>query len=246
MQILARANRILTRRFPVKPAKAAFAEPVATITFDDFPKSAWTAAGPILEHHGVRATYYTSGRFCGRAEDGIDYYDEADLVAAHAAGHEIACHTFSHLQCPTVASAELTADLERNADFLQARTGERPVHFAYPYGEASPRTKLIAGGRFASSRGIHRGVNAGSVDMGQLKAVALEQRTPALAMTERWALEARARTGWLILFTHDVSETPSPYGCTPAELDGAIGILKRAGLRIVTVRQAMALGGLAH
>ncbi|HEY2836509.1 MAG TPA: polysaccharide deacetylase family protein, partial [Rhizomicrobium sp.] len=61
---LARFNRLLSRHAAVKSAALTAGRPIASITFDDFPKSAWSEGGPVLARHGVRATYYTSGSFC--------------------------------------------------------------------------------------------------------------------------------------------------------------------------------------
>ena len=58
--------------------------------------------GPVLARHGVRGTYYTAGGFCGRTVDGTDFYDEGDLKALAAAGHEIACHGFAHQPTPSL------------------------------------------------------------------------------------------------------------------------------------------------
>ncbi len=72
------------RRHPpllVKPAPLRPDAAIASLSFDDFPRSAWTVGGPILARHGVRATYYVAGRFCGGQEDGLDYYDEARTCA---------------------------------------------------------------------------------------------------------------------------------------------------------------------
>jgi hypothetical protein len=48
-----------------------------------------------------------------------------------------------------------------------------------------------------------------------------------------YVAEAAARRAWLVLFTHDVRDQPSPHGCTPAELDSAIRLAREAGLDIL-------------
>ena len=52
--------------------------------------------------------------------------------------------------------------------------------------------------------------------------------------------------GWLILFTHDVSEQPSPYGCTPAMLAEALARIVDAGIEILPVKHAMAEVGFSE
>ncbi len=241
MGFFQRVNNIVTRNLPMKSVRSRLERPLASITFDDFPKSAWTVAGPILDRFGAKATYYASGRFCGVSEGGIDYFDAEDLRAADRSGHEIGAHSFAHERAPLVSSKALAVDQARNAAVLGEILGNvRLVSYAYPYGEASPRTKALLGSAFATARGIRPGVNAGRIDLAQLMAVPIERR--------RWrpdelrlAVEAaRARKGWLILFTHDVCDDPSPFGCTPAMLTEAMEMLSAAAIQIAPVKHAVA------
>ena len=63
----------------------------------------------MLARHGVRGTYYTAGGFCGRTVNGIVFYDDGDLTALAAAGHEIACHGFGHQPTPTLNAQDLAS-----------------------------------------------------------------------------------------------------------------------------------------
>jgi peptidoglycan/xylan/chitin deacetylase (PgdA/CDA1 family) len=234
-------NRRITARLPLKPVTSRLRAPVVSITFDDFPKSAWTRGGALLAKHGVKATYYVSGGFEGRRVDGLDYYDADDLKAAAAAGHEIGCHTFSHERVWSLDDASLMDDVDRNAAFVQDLLGDYALSsFAYPYGEASPRTKLAVGRRFPTSRGIRKGVNAGLVDLSQLKAAGVEARSWSPAAIEGLVQAARRKGGWLIFFTHDVSEAPSPYGATPEMLAHALRTVQAAGIEVLPVKHALA------
>lgn len=241
MNLLHRINNVATRNTPVKLIRSRLGQPVASITFDDFPKSAWTEGRPILDRHGAKATYYAAGRFCGQSEDGLDYYGPGDLTEIRDAGHEIGCHTFSHQYGTGVASGDLEQDTDRNQAFIGERLGDYPLtSFAYPYGDVSPRTKFLFSRRFATSRGIRRGVNAGWIDLAQLKAIGLEHKAWNPAAIEQAVVEAVRRKGWIIFFTHDVSETPSPFGATPGMLDHALASVRKAGVDILPVKHALA------
>jgi peptidoglycan/xylan/chitin deacetylase (PgdA/CDA1 family) len=229
-----------SRRMPVKWARSRLTAPVASITFDDFPKSAWTAGGPILERFGARATYFTAGRFCGIREEGIDYYDADDLRALHAAGHEVGSHTYFHRHVPEVRSSELVADAQRNAEFVRGILGDVELSsFAFPFGDVSPRTKLLFSRLYPCCRGIRPGINTGFLDLGQLWAVSLEVRHWTAEGIEQRVAEAKARNGWIVFFTHDVSETPAPYGSTPAILEHALRTVAEAGIEVLPVRDAL-------
>ena len=78
---------LAARKLQVRPVRLAGVRPVASLSFDDFPRNAWTVGGPVMARHGVRGTYYTAGGFCGRAVGGTVFYDVSDLKALAAAGH---------------------------------------------------------------------------------------------------------------------------------------------------------------
>lgn len=241
MSFAYRLNAFAARQMTIRPARLTPPRPVASFSFDDFPLSAWKVGGPILARYAARATYYAAGRYCGVVEDGVRYYDEETLREVRAAGHEVGCHSFSHDHGPRVGSTMLADDLDRNAIFLREVLGDvQPLNFAYPYGEVSPRTKRLAGDRFASSRGIHPGVNGPLTDLSQLRAIPLERRSWRAAEVERWIQAAQAATGWLVFFSHDVSDDPTPYGCTPDMLEHALACARDAGFDLKSVNQAVA------
>jgi peptidoglycan/xylan/chitin deacetylase (PgdA/CDA1 family) len=231
----------LARVVPVRRVRSALTAPLASFSFDDFPRSAWTAGAPLLARYGARGTFYVSGRFCGAHEDGLDYYTVHDLRAAHAAGHEIACHSFEHRRGSEVRSAELEADFARNAEFLRRCLGDAvtPETYAYPYGHVTPRTKRLAGRRFPACRGITPGINAGVLELAQLKAVPLERRHWNARQVEQLVRAAVEQSGWIIFFSHDVSDSPSPYGATPYMLKHALEAVRAAGIAILPVREAL-------
>ena len=242
MSFVYRLNAFAARRVTVKPASLRLEQPVVSFSFDDFPLSAWETGGPILERFGAHATYYVAGGFCGRRVDGLDYYDEETLREVHAAGHELGCHSFSHEPSPLIKSELLVDDLDRNEIFLHETLGEDlgPLSFAYPYGQLDMRTKRLLAERYPSCRGIHPGINGATTDLAQLKAIPLERRSWRPNRVERWIADAKAQAGWLVFFSHDVSDDPSPYGCTPAMLEHALATVQKEGLSVAPVKQVLA------
>jgi peptidoglycan/xylan/chitin deacetylase (PgdA/CDA1 family) len=174
--------------------------------------------------------------------NGTQFYDTEDLKALAACGHEIGCHGFDHQPTPMLSNQELTADAQRNAEFLKPfLKGETPVSYAYPYGRVSVRTKRFYASRFMSLRGTHGGINIGSVDLAQLNVISLE-----MGQWDQDGIDAAIRqvvrsNGWLILTTHDVSETPSRFGSTPGMLDWALDRVAKAKIDILPVREALPL-----
>jgi peptidoglycan/xylan/chitin deacetylase (PgdA/CDA1 family) len=144
-----------------------------SFTFDDFPASAVEKGAAILEHYGARGTYYWSGAFMDHDDPSVDPVTWAHVQAVVARGHELACHSFSHLDCARESSATLERDLSRNkAAVLRAFRTNSPVleHFAYPYGNVSPAARRVVARRFRTGRGIYRGINLGWADAALLSA----------------------------------------------------------------------------
>jgi hypothetical protein len=56
---------------------------------------------------------------------------------------------------------------------------------------------------------------------------------------ERAYEEAARKNAWVIFYSHDVTERPSDYGCSPGLLRQALRAAQRLGIRIETVNDAM-------
>jgi peptidoglycan/xylan/chitin deacetylase (PgdA/CDA1 family) len=207
-----------------QPAEVRWPGGVVSFTFDDFPRSAWANGGPILEEYGARGTYYTAMGLAGTENHLGPMFERDDLLALQAHGHEIACHTFSHRDCCRAPWAEITAEIDDNTAALSSLLGGSPVtNFAYPFGGVSVSAKAVLKARFASSRGTGRGINQGTVDLADLLSTSLYSHNFDRGQLCQLIDDARAGGGWLIFYTHDVSETPSPFGCTPAQFRSIVG-----------------------
>lgn len=83
-------------------------------------------------------------------------------------------------------------------------------------------------------------MNGRTLDLGQLKAVPLEIRSWTAEAVDQEVELARQTGGWIVFFSHDVSEAPSPYGATPAMLEHALDQVRAAGIEILPVKHAYA------
>ena len=212
--------------------------PLVSFSFDDFPHSAANEGAQILDHFAVKGTYFVSGARAGRRVEGLDHFTEDDLVEIAKCGHEIGCHTFSHIRLSKASQSEIETDLARNQEFIKRVLGNcATTSFAYPYGDVSIETKNLLGQRFPVCRGIDGGVNRGRIDFRQLKAVVLT-RSLDYSRIARILSTAQASNGWVIFFTHDISEKPSEYGCRPAELATIMREVVYRGMEILPVRSA--------
>ena len=213
---------------------------VASIAFDDFAQNSWTVGGQILQAASVRGTYFVSGSYCGREAHGIKYFEADDLVAAHANGHEVACHTFDHRTVSGLSPGEIEATLRQNQDFVRSLLGDVVMtSFAFPHGETSIRTKRILSRHFAACRGVFPGINSGRIDLSELKAVELAPYVLKSYSIDRMIEAALANRGWLIIVGHDVANVHSPYGCTPRVLETAVSKLLAAKIEILPIKNAL-------
>ena len=94
----------------------------------------------------------------------------------------------------------------------------------------------MLGPRFSLLRALHHGVIETGADLNQAPAVGIEG-AEGEAIAARWLDEAASRKGWLILFTHDVKDAPSPFGCTPAALERLVDKAVAMGFEVVTAAE---------
>jgi len=232
-----RAVRLAARR----PARAP-RRPMVSFAFDDVPASAAREGAAILEARGLKGTFYVAAALAGADAVTGPMALAEDARRLAAAGHEIGCHTFSHLDCGQAGASLSLDDVDRNARALSDWGLPRPVTFAYPFGDVAPATKRALAPRFALMRALHPGLVTAGADLNQAPAVGVEG-PGGEALARRWLDRAADRGGWLILCTHDVAAAPSPYGCTPAALARLADAALAEGLEVVTVAEGAARVG---
>src|SRR5216683_2724894 len=216
--------------------------PLISFSFDDFPRTALTVGGSILQDAGVRGTYYAAPGLINTLNDLGPQFRREDLLDLLAAGHELASHTYSHASARTTRLANYVHEVEKGYQTLAGTLGlNASRQFAYPYGEVTLRVKRTVGPKMQSCRGICPGLNGLHVDLNLLRANRLygnsDQFAPAKALID----ENSRHKSWLIFYTHDVRPNQSSYGCTPALLEQVVRTAVESGARIATVAQVIAL-----
>ena len=214
--------------------------PLVSFTFDDVPDSAYTNGAAVLEKAGIRGTFYIASGTCGSADTYWRVIDRDQVGALHARGHEIGCHTFSHIGVDRLDARALEEECERNRRMLCEICGDLELtNFGYPFGRASLSRKLQLLQRFDSCRGIYEGINAGVIDLAMLRVIELYDRTLTPAKLRRVLRETRDCNGWLIFYTHDVAEKPSWIGCSAQLLQATVVAVQAEGIACLPVRDAL-------
>ena len=87
--------------------------PIVTFSFDDFPRTAYTAGGAILKNFGARGTYYAAVGLMNTSNELGEQFRRDDLDALVEDGHELASHTFSHVSCRSIPHSQFVDEVDR-------------------------------------------------------------------------------------------------------------------------------------
>jgi peptidoglycan/xylan/chitin deacetylase (PgdA/CDA1 family) len=232
----AKVRRRAVRLYDRRPAAVRLDRPMLSISFDDAPQTAARAGAQVLDRHGVKGTYFISAGLAGRQGPmGVNAtLDEVKALAAD--GHEIACHTHSHLDCGRADGVSARKNVEQNVEALTAIGLPEPVTFAYPYGDVSFGAKRSLSQRYGLLRALHHGLISQGADLNQAPAVGIEGPSGE-ETARRWLRQAKARKAWIILYTHDVQDDASAWGCTPTALDSLLAEALNDDFDVVTVAE---------
>jgi peptidoglycan/xylan/chitin deacetylase (PgdA/CDA1 family) len=188
-----------------------------SLTYDDAMESQLTNAGPALDEHRLRATFFLMGK-----SDSLKN-DRARWVALSRSGHELASHTMFH---PCQESYEwvpkgfaleeytlerMSKELDDSIALVHELTShDGPLTFAYPCGDSfvgrlpkrSSYIPLIEA-RFLAARGTHPGLAMpGAFSFAEVPMADDTDRSgPALI---EWVKKAEAQRGWVVFTFHGV------------------------------------------
>ena len=199
-----------------------------SLSFDDARHSQLDAGLPILDRHGVRATFYLS------PPTALPRADEWRIALAH--GHELGNHTMTHpcsgnfawsrdnaLEDHTVVS--YSAELDQASAFIHDQFGIAPITYAYCCGQkfigrgahVHSLVPLVAE-RFVVGRGF-RDESWNDPDYCDLaQTYGIDADTQTFETLRNWVDRAAAAGGWVIFAAHDVSAQPH-QAIAPAILD---------------------------
>jgi peptidoglycan/xylan/chitin deacetylase (PgdA/CDA1 family) len=233
-------QRRAARWFGCRPCRIRLQNPIISFTFDDFPRSALLTGGAILQKHGAVGTYYTSLGLMDKVTSTGQIFARKDLEDLMRNEHEIACHTFDHCDSWDTEPADFEASVQRNQKMLaELVPNARFSSLSYPLSWPRPETKRRIVRHYQCARGGGQTFNSGTTDLNFLKAFFIEQsRDNFDAISELIDANSRGR-GWLIFATHDVCDSPTRYGCTPALFERVVNYSAGSGAVILPVQAAL-------
>lgn len=229
----------MARGFSRKIAQRRVPGPLVSFAFDDFPRSALAIAGSLLEENGFHGTYYAAMGLMGKNTEVGEIFHDEDLPTLVQRGHELACHTFDHISCREASPEAIREQCSRNRSCVsKALGGYKLRNFAFPFGKVSLKAKCTLAVDYETCRTVSLGINFDRIDLAYLRAFPVYSSRPIRQLKDLIDRNAR-RKGWAILYTHDVSRNPSPWGCTPEYFQEALSIVADSGATVLTVAEAV-------
>ena len=191
-------------------------EKAVAFTFDDGPHPLYTKQLlDIFRKVNGKATFFMIGQEIEAFED--------IAKEVHAAGHEIANHTYSHPDLTKIAPEEAGEEIKRTDEIIRRVTGQSPTNFRPPYFAVNEEILSLAGKFGYRSIGC---VNGEAKDWEQPGVDFILERT-----------RAACKTGSIFIF-HD------GYGEREQTIEAVrvmVGELAADGYRFLTVSELLRL-----
>jgi peptidoglycan/xylan/chitin deacetylase (PgdA/CDA1 family) len=189
-----------------KPGPLRWDKPMVSITFDDGWQSVHDRALPLLAEHGFRSTHYVNPS----SIETPNFMTAAEVRQMHEAGHEIAAHSYEHVDLTSIGADRLDEEMRKSEEALAA-AGLGTDNLAPPYGRSDPQVDWYASKYFNIVRGTEQGINTRqNVEPHDLKVFYVTDETTPDDLTKALA-ETSRMNGWLILVYHQIS-TPESTG----------------------------------
>jgi peptidoglycan/xylan/chitin deacetylase (PgdA/CDA1 family) len=210
-----------------------------SFTFDDFPISAYTCGGEILNKYGVKGTYYVSFGLLNKMCPSGKIADIDIVKSVVNDGHELGCHTYSHSDAWETSPNCFESSLIKNQNALQSVfPGEKFNTLSYPLGNATPLIKQISEKYFNCSRGGRQQINKGVIDLNNLNSFFIDKRkNETLENINQIIDENFMNRGWLIFVAHGVTKDSAPYSCDPAYFENIVKYATKSGNIIMPVNK---------
>ena len=235
MKFVSKVERLLAKSLVTAPAELTGDAPAVSFSFDDFPKTAYTNAGKILEDNEARGTYFLSTDLIDTHYEGQAQCDTKDLQNVIDNGHEIGGHTQSHKHLQTLNKAEMEYEIVVNRDFIRNTLDTEVSSFAFPFGGTSPQAKKAVLPHYRIARSINPGLNSGRIDRMHIKAYSLYGENFCLRRIEQLVEETLRQNAWLVFYTHDVQNKHSAYGCSVNQFEAVVNAVKTRQIDIRTM-----------
>ncbi|KAJ3144771.1 chitin deacetylase [Irineochytrium annulatum] len=202
------------------------------LSYDDGPSKATIALLDFLDEVNVKATFFVVG---SRLLDNSGQ-NNATLLRAYKAGHQIAIHTWSHSPISTQSNEQIVAEVMWTSQIIQGVIGVTPTYFRPPYGDIDRRSRAVL-----HSMGLKVvNWNADSTDWLLQYYPAETQATPnSVKKMFEYIIANPPQDGesGVIMLEHDLF----PYSAAEAPI--ALKLILNAGYNVMPVSECGSAGG---
>lgn len=240
MGLKAKLERHMARHFGRRNILPQPERPIISFSFDDCPKTALDNGAALLETEGWHGTFYMAMGLCGTTNHLGLHMSQRDVKAAFDTGHEIADHTYDHIDAQKTPLALFMINIEKNQTALDALGIPASRNFAYPYGSVSLKIKKRLKQEFELVRGVCDPETA-KIDTALIPAMRMYSghHIEDIIQTIKSMSTPDPKTPrWLNIYTHDISDNPSPYGCTPHEMRRIVNVIKDMDMQVMPMNKA--------
>ncbi|MFY9636979.1 MAG: polysaccharide deacetylase family protein [Cellulosimicrobium cellulans] len=196
-----------------KPGPLRWDKPMVSITFDDGWQSVYARALPLLEKHNFRSTQYVNPS----SIETQNFMTAAQVQQMNEAGHEIASHSYKHVDLTSIGADRLHEEARQSEEALAA-AGLGTNNLATPYGRSDAQVDWYASKYYDIVRGTDDGINTRqNLEPHNLKVFYVTDETTPENLAEALAETSRIN-GWLILVYHQIATSES----TGTQEDGTV------------------------
>ena len=223
---------LIDHKIRLKGRKACF-------TFDDVPKSAIDFV--LNEIPNVPCTFFVSGDLCNTHVKGIEICTDHDLNKIDWTFHELASHSYSHLNFQQNKQTTLIKDLLKNKFFLSKFSNQESLGFAFPKGRYDYRGfKSLVKTKTKYARTTEVGVNIYNVNKYSIKAIPLYEKTYSINHIKKIIDSTKNIKNVLIVFyTHDISVNYGQFGCSKSYLNSVLKLTEKMNFELTTLSNAI-------
>lgn len=183
-----------------KPGPVRWAQPRVSITFDEGWQSVYDRALPLLNKHNFRSTQYVNVSTI----ETPNFMTAAQIQQMHQGGHEIAAHSYEHVDLTSIGADRLEAQMRKGKEELAA-AGLNTDNLAPPFGRSDPQVDWYASKYFDIMRGTDEGINTRqNLEPHDLKVFYVTNETTPDNLARTLAQTSRVN-GWLILVYHQIA-----------------------------------------
>lgn len=161
-------------------------EAAISFTLDDGWEDAATLGAPMLDKHGIKATFFlVPGRIPDKddhdAKDDYGRVSWASWKKVAQSGHEIASHTMHHPGLTKADDKTLASEVNDAYALLLEKFGTPPISFAYPFNARDERVRKVVYAKHTVAREFETGYGGPTFTTQKANALA-----DATLMQKKW------------------------------------------------------------